>query len=260
VQCAEALRVQAYFDAQLDATGAHELEQHLAHCAECRESLNDLKTLRSLLRQGVTVERAPSDLRRRILDVLDREPEISARATKRPVWRLPVFWGGALSGFAGAALAALACFLILPASGNALVRKLVEAHVSSLQSGHLVSVVSTDRHTVKPWLAGRADVSPAVADFAAEGYKLLGGRVEPLEGQRSAVTVYQHGAHTINVFSWASDERAIHESTTRNGYHLTFWKVGNLQYCAVSDTGWDELGSLVRLLRELALREDRPTE
>jgi hypothetical protein len=62
------------------------------------------------------------------------------------------------------------------------------------------------------------------------------------------------------VFSWATDERGFVQSTTRNGYHLAFWKVGNLQYCAVSDAGWDELGGLVRLLRELALREDHPPE
>ena len=261
MQCAEALRAQAYFDAQLDATGAHEVEQHLAHCAECRELLNDLKELRSALRHNVSLERAPDDLRGRVLEMLDQEYELSARAPKRPVWRLPVFWGGAFSGLAGAAvMAAFAYFLLLPASGDALVRDLVKAHVNSLHSGHLISVVSTDRHTVKPWLAGRADVSPAVADFATEGYPLLGGRVEPLEGQRSAVTVYQHGAHTINVFSWATDERGFVQSTTRNGYHLAFWKVGNLQYCAVSDAGWDELGGLVRLLRELALREDHPPE
>jgi anti-sigma factor RsiW len=261
VHCAEALRVQAYFDSQLDATVAREQEKHLAHCAECRELLNDLKELRSVLRRSVSIERAPANLRGRILEMLDQEDARRARAPERSVWRLPAFWGGAFSGLAGAAAAAaFAYFLVLPASGAALVAELTKAHLRSLQPGHLISVVSTDRHTVKPWLAGRADVSPAVADFAAEGFQLLGGRVEPLEGQRAAATVYQHGAHTINVFSWATDQRAIVERTTRNGYHLTFWKVGNLQYCAVSDTGWDELESLVTLLRELALREEHPRE
>jgi anti-sigma factor RsiW len=195
VQCAEALRVQAYFDSQLDATGAHELEKHLAHCAECRELLNDLKELRSVLRRDVSIERAPANLRGRVLEMLDQEDGRHARAPRRSVWRLPAFWGGALSGLASATVAAaFAYFLVLPASGDALVAELTKAHLRSLQPGHLISVVSTDRHTVKPWLAGRADVAPAVADFAAEGFQLLGGRVEPLEGQRAAVTVYQHGA------------------------------------------------------------------
>jgi hypothetical protein len=64
------------------------------------------------------------------------------------------------------------------------------------------------------------------------------------------VVVYQHGAHVINVFGWAGHERALPADVTRSGYHLAFWKAGGLEYCAVSDTGWDELLSLVRLLRE----------
>jgi anti-sigma factor RsiW len=111
-------------------------------------------------------------------------------------------------------------------------------------------VVSTDKHTVKPWFAGHADVSPVVADFEAEGYRLIGGRVDYLEHQRSAVVVYQHGAHVINVFSWAGRERALPANVTRSGYHLVFWQSGDLEYCAVSDTGLGELLGLVRLLQE----------
>jgi anti-sigma factor RsiW len=171
------------------------------------------------------------------------------------------FWSGALSGFGAAALAAsLAWFYWLPSGNNALLDELVGAHVRSLTTDHLIEVVSTDRHTVKPWFAGRAPVSPVVADFESSGYKLLGGRTDPMEGRRAAVVVYRHGAHTINVFTWASDASALRLETTRNGYHLDFWKVGNLQSCAVSDTGWNELEGLVRLLRELAEKEDRAGE
>ena len=44
---------------------------------------------------------------------------------------------------------------------------------------------------------------------------------------------------------------------TRNGYHFVFWKVGDVQYCAVSDTGWDELLGLVRLLQGLGGEDAR---
>jgi len=126
----------------------------------------------------------------------------------------------------------------------------------ALLPAHLIDVASTDQHTVKPWFAGHADVSPVVADFAPQGYRLIGGRADYFDHQRAAVIVYQHGAHVINVFSWAKDKRSIPQNTTRDGYHLAFWQAGDLEYCAVSDTGWDELLRLVGLLRDLNARSE----
>ena len=81
----------------------------------------------------------------------------------------------------------------------------------------------------------------------------MGGRADYIDHQRSAVVVYQHGPHVINVFTWAAVGRRSPSNTTRNGYHLAFWQQGNVQYCAVSDTGWDELLGLVRLVSTSAL-------
>ena len=108
-------------------------------------------------------------------------------------------------------------------------------------ASHLVDVVSSNHHTVKPWFAGHADVSPPVADFASEGYQLIGGRIDYLDGRRAAVTVYRHGAHIINIFAWAYRGESLPNLTTRNGYHIVFWKSGNLAFCAISDTALDEL-------------------
>ncbi|HXJ39160.1 MAG TPA: hypothetical protein VNH18_07765 [Bryobacteraceae bacterium] len=96
-----------------------------------------------------------------------------------------------------------------------------------------------------------------VADFDSQGYRLIGGRADYFDRQRAAVVVYQHGSHVINVFSWATSQRGVPSNTNRNGYHLAFWKAGDLVYCAVSDTAWDELIGLVRLLQELAARDAR---
>ena len=134
------------------------------------------------------------------------------------------------------------------------------AHVSSLMSAHLIDVVSTDKHTVKPWFAGRAAVSPAVADFASHGYRLTGGRVDYLEHQRAAVTVYQHGPHVMNVFCWSATLGPLPGNATRQGYHLVFWRSGDLAYAAVSDTGWSELLGLERLLRDLGASDSPPDD
>jgi len=260
VQCPESSRLQAYFDAEADALSAIAIEAHLEHCPECKAQYQDLDRLRTALRRDLPYAEAPPALRARIKRVLDQE---SAANTPRPqrswaIWRIPPFWVGAASGLGTAAVAAaLALFFLAPLATTGIVDELVGAHVNSLLPTHLIDVVSTDQHTVKPWFAGHTDVSPLVADFEPRGYKLIGGRVDYLEHQRAAVVVYQHGLHVINVFSWSAARRSVSSKVTRNGYHLVFWQAGDLQYCAVSDTGWDELLGLVRLLQELGARDAR---
>jgi anti-sigma factor RsiW len=249
VQCAESLRVQAYFDSQLDPLAADQIERHIEHCTECSALLEDLREVRSKLRHELKFEVAPAALRARISAALDQETRqetpLQWKAPRKPA--KPFLWG-AMSGFGMAAAAALMVFVLLPVGPDPVLDEVVDAHVRSLLPEHLIDVVSSERHTVKPWFAGHADVSPVVADFEAQGYKLIGGRADYVERQRAAVVVYQHGAHTINVFSWATDKAPAVQSATRNGYHLEFWKMGNLEYCAISDTGWEELHGLVRLI------------
>jgi len=174
---------------------------------------------------------------------LDRETAVNTPRPKRwgrTTWRTRPFWVGALGGLGSAAVAATLFLVLSPSLTNPLLDDLLSAHLRSLMPAHLIDVVSSDQHTVKPWFAGHTDVSPVVADFAPQGYRLIGGRADYLEHQRSSVVVYQHGSHVINVFGWAASS-ASPRNTTRSGYHMAFWKAGDLQYCAVSDTGWDEL-------------------
>lgn len=254
--CPEALRAQAYFDDEVDAVAAADIERHIEGCAECRELLGNLERARSALRRGLTDFRASPALRARISAALDAESP--ARPAPRGLagrgrWRARPFWMGAASGVgASAVAAALLLLLVTPLLSNPLVDDLTGAHMRSLMPTHLIDVASTDKHTVKPWFAGHADVSPVVADFADQGYRLIGGRTDYLDHQRSAVIVYQHGAHVINVFSWIADARHLPKSATRDGYHLLFWRTGDLEYCAVSDTGWDELQGLAQLMENLS--------
>jgi anti-sigma factor RsiW len=260
--CPEALQVQAYLDGEVDALASAAIERHLEQCAECRILYQEVVQLRAELRRDLPYFQTPPALRAQVTDILDKEDAINKPQPQRgghSRWRTPSFWLGACSGLGTAAIAAmLAMWLLAPSLTTPVVDELVGAHVSSLMSTHLIDVVSTDQHTVKPWFAGHTDVSPVVADFESQGYKLVGGRVDYLEHQRAAVVVYRHGLHVINVFSWAATHRSLPGNVTRSGYHLVFWQVGDLQYCAVSDTAWDELLGLVRLLQDLGARDARP--
>jgi anti-sigma factor RsiW len=258
--CVESLRVQAYFDGEVDAVSAMEIERHIEQCAECRALLQDLGQVRATLRRDLTYERTPSALHARVMGALDRESAVAPPRPSKPTagsWLKGSFWAGTLSGAAGTAIAAsIAFFLLAPPLTRPMSDDLVSAHMRSLMPAHLIDVVSTDKHTVKPWFAGHADVSPVVADFEQQGYRLIGGRADYLDQQRAAVVVYQHGPHIINVFSWAVERGGLPQDTTRNGYHLAFWKIGDMAYCAVSDTGWGELRELVQLLRDLGAHDN----
>ena len=146
--------------------------------------------------------------------------------------------------------AALATLLILPRP-DSLIGDVTDAHLRSLMPDRLIEVASSDHHTVKPWFAGHVDISPPVSDFKADGYELVGGRADYVEGRKAAVVVYRHGTHVINVFSWAAGSEALPGAVTHNGYHIVCWKGGNLAFCAVSDTGRDELLRLVGLIKAM---------
>lgn len=258
MQCAESLRVQAAFDGELDAVSAAAVERHAEHCPECRALRAHLEAARARVRRDLEYDQASPQLRARIARVLDLE-EAAERRAARPVraWRTPSFWFGTLTG-AGAVLAAsLAAVLLAPLLLTQMPDELVAAHVRSLLPGQLTQVISTDRHTVKPWFAGRADVSPVVADFSAQGYRLVGGRADPLDHQRSAVLVYAHGAHTINIFAFMPGRASLPAEVSRRGYHIACWRGGDLGYCAVSDAGWEELAALRSLLEDLSKRDAR---
>lgn len=256
MQCAETLRVQAAFDGELDAVSAAAAERHAEHCPECRALLGHLESTRARIRRDLDHGQASPELRTRIARVLDAEAA-AERRTARPAWRARPFWLGTLTG-AGAALAAsVAVVLLAPLLLARLPDELIAAHLRSLAPGQLTAVISTDRHTVKPWFAGRADVSPVVADFSAQGYRLVGGRADYLEHQRVAVMVYEHGAHVINVFAFMPGRGPLPAQLTRRGYHLACWKAADLGYCAVSDAGWDELAGLTQLLEDLAAHDAR---
>jgi anti-sigma factor RsiW len=252
------LLVHAYFDDELDAAETASIQQHLRGCAECQALLADLQQTRAKLKSA-PLERAPASLRTGIEALLDAEPvAASTRGRARAGWWSRPFWSGAIAGVGtAAAVASLILFVLMPAAAAPIVDHLVTAHLRSLKGRELIAVVSSEQHTVKPWFAGRADVAPIVADFAADGYPLAGGRADEVSGHRAAVLVYRHGAHVVNVFSWPAKSLALPRSTMRQGYRLLFWRIGDVAYCAVSDTGWSELSALKVLMDAQAATEQR---
>ena len=117
----------------------------------------------------------------------------------------------------------------------------VSAHLRSLQGDHLIDVQSTDQHTVKPWFNGRLDVAPPVIDLTPQGFTLIGGRLDYIDGRPVAAIVYKRRAHVINLFvsQTVGSEHAAIESL--QGFNVWRWAWSDLSFRAVSDINTEEL-------------------
>jgi anti-sigma factor RsiW len=128
------------------------------------------------------------------------------------------------------------------AASEAMVAELVDNHVRSLIGDHLTDVRSTDQHTVKPWFNGKIDFAPRVVDLAAQGFPLIGGRVDYIRGHTAAALVYGRRKHFVNVFIWpVGSLREDEVSRQYNGYSLLHWTADGLSYWAVTDASPTDL-------------------
>jgi anti-sigma factor RsiW len=237
--------VHAYFDGELDAVRAAEFEQHLTSCGECQGSLANMTALRTSLRRNDLYERASAGLQQRLYKELDLDRGTKGRESR---FALSLYW---LPAFAVLAVA-LAFVFILRSRGSESVRlsaELIDAHVRSLQPGHLMDVQSTDQHTVKPWFDGKLDFIPPVTDYSGQGFPLIGGRLDVIDGHNVAALVYGRRKHFINLFVWPAGnaDKVGDSSGSRQGYNWALWRSGDMDFSLVSDASPADL----RELREL---------
>src|SRR5258708_565596 len=132
-------------------------------------------------------------------------------------------------------------------------QEVVASHVRSLLADPLTDVASSDRHTVKPWFAGKLDFAPTVVDLSAAGFPLVGGRLDYLEHRPVAALVYSRRKHAINLFIWPSEHATSGgklQSATTQGYQIVHWKEAGTAYWAISDLNMSELRQFVQLIRD----------
>lgn len=240
--------VSGYADGELDFLRRHALERHLRGCAECRARHEGVLALRKRFRSEVPYYAAPPALQSRVRAMIGA---IDA-ATPSPV-RLSPRWrwlgGGALAGCAATILAwVLGSTAIAWYSSEDLAVEAVATHVRATLNDHLVQVASSDQHTVKPWLSARLDYSPPVHDLAAEGFPLVGGRLDNLDKHRVATLVYRYRLHTIDVFVRPETERSVPPLSTVRGFNVAHATGSGMDWLAVSDVSADVLSSFVQRL------------
>lgn len=237
----------AYLDGELDAMRAAEFERHLETCRECTATLGAAESLRSSLQRAQLYETAPPGLRKKIRAEL-KVPPGKAGGSSIAAWR----WLAAAAAIllvTGVAWFAVPHFMTTSMQSAVTSTEVIDAHIRSLQAGHLTDVASTDQHTVKPWFDGKLDFIPPVHDFMDEGFPLLGGRLDVLGERNVAALVYGRRKHFINVFVWPTKETdtPIHQPGSRQGYQWVHWRHQGMEFCAVSDVSAQDLHELAQL-------------
>ena len=238
--CDEAkLLLHALIDGELDAGHTSEVEAHIATCPDCTAELAAQREMKRVLADASLRYTAPSALRARIEASLPQPRQQSRRAVLRGF-----AMGSAVSALAATGLVAI---VLRQDDQQRILSEVVSAHLRSLQAGHLTDVVSTDQHTVKPWFNGKLDVAPPVIDLTAQGFTLVGGRLDYVDARAIGAVVYRRRQHIINLFvsQTASTERRPPTTQTMQGFNCRRWGARGLNFWAVSDIGADELAEFV---------------
>jgi anti-sigma factor RsiW len=253
------LMLNAALDGELDAAGMLDIERAIAADSALAAEHARLKNLQDAIRTHAPRDIAPAGLRARIAAAAgDAKP---AKATLR-VHRL-ADWRKMAASVAFLAVLLTGAYTVLrpdPAQNiaQAVTRDVVAGQMRALVSGRPVDVETSDRHTVKPWLAGRAPLATAAVDLAADGFPLIGGRIDIVQGAAVPTLVYQRREHLISVTELSHTlVRYAGDSQRRmvEGYATLTWSDRERSYVAVSDIASADFDAFVAAFRRAAAQE-----
>lgn len=268
----------AYVDDELDIVTVRQFDEHLAECVRCRGAIEGVRAVKSAVSEPMQYYKAPAELRKRVLAQLKPAvfpplplgegrgegklkesrstnaltPTLSQR--QRGNYRVPQLWWGV--ALAAAVLLAFGLFLIANRQAeNPVIAQVLTAHLRSLQPGHLMDVVSTNQHTVKPWFDTHVDFSPPVKQLAPQ-FPLEGGRLDYLQDHAVAALIYKHGDHIINLFIWPGESGQ--SQGARRGFNFLHWSRDGMTFWAVSDTGEPQLRDFAELFQSTSAPTTAP--
>lgn len=236
-------KIAAYLDGELPSGEMSAMDRHVRSCSECAAALvNQLQLKRAVQMAGKRYNATP-EFRQRIQNM------VGTRPVRRWTW----------APIATFALVILAFFLVLRIQRNSESRafsEIADLHVAALASSSPVEVVSTDRHTVKPWFEGKIPFTFNLPELQNSEFHLVGGRVTYLGQNPGAHLIFQIRKHQISAFIFQdqavkglpSDSGIRREAT----FEAESWSQSGLRYFVVGDPAADDIGNLVRLLKSAA--------
>ena len=231
-------RLHAYLDGELSVSESAEAERKIAESGELAAEAAAVRALKHALQTQLTPETLPPDFASRIAGRIGL-----GAPRRRPTWMLL-----AASVLLAMGLSSAVTSFVLRGGDDRIYAESVDSHLRALMATRSVDVVSSERHTVKPWFNGKSVQSPKVADLAGQGFPLLGGRIDVIRSAPVPTLVYARRQHTISV--WAANEAQAallaRSATSVNGTNLVVWRAGDMTYWAASDLNVEELTTFAR--------------
>jgi len=257
MQCKEFIALlPAYLDGELDLIQSIEVEKHIDTCDTCLQLVENERVLQTAMRTGALYHAPRASLERNILRTVQKSERATAMqplfafrrfqfAAAFAALLLLAFWGGGR-------------FHSVPSTSDTIANEALSGHLRSLMAEHLTDVVSSDRHTVKPWFNNKIDYSPPVIDMADIGFPLAGGRLDYLDNHPVTALVYRRQKHVINLFLWPVPASGTATSfLSRRGYNMLHWTQSGFTYWAVSDLNATELREFSQRYQERVTLSNR---
>src|SRR5436309_2284147 len=247
IKDSDELQMNAYCDGELDPASAIDFERRLATDGSLKARYDRLLLLRRAVRSLPQFE-MPRGLQDRINSALDAErpgeagrPVQAGRLTRRS-WSFQALAAAAVFG----AVISSSVMLTIERYGRRedVARQVVAGHIRGQLATQPFDIASSDRHTVKPWFTSRLPVSPQVPDLAAQGFVLVGGRVDVIGHDPVATIVYKHAAHTVSLTT-LSRRQSVSDQVIA-GYNVRSWNDAQFTYVAVSDLASADLATFER--------------
>lgn len=234
-------RLDAYVDGEMNDQDLLAAEEHLSTCPQCAaEALTRMQMKRATRAAALMRFTPPPELRRSIEKSIAPKPN-----------RLAFLFSPALAVAVALvlAIAVSSAIFVRRAARQQELAQLLDMHVAALASANPVDVVSSDRHTVKPWFQGKLPFTFNLPELAGSPYKLDGGRLVYFRGQPGAQLIFELRKHELSVFIVQDGGSANVSSQRKNGFSTEFWSAAGLRYVVMSDAGAGDVHALGDLMR-----------
>jgi anti-sigma factor RsiW len=241
------LRLNAALDGELDAMSWLELEREMRADPALAAQYRALAAMREAIQKHVPREMAPRALAERVAGLANRAP------ASRSLWNSSRVVALAASVAAIAFAAGIGIMAITRESASERVAAgLVSDFTRAAIAGQPYDIASSDRHTVKPWLATHATVSAEIADLTDKGFVLEGGRIAIVDRVPAPTLVYRRREHLIALTELPATMAPGRGDNieTIDGFHVVRWSEADLSYVAVSDLDQKELAAFVEAFRQ----------